>query len=235
MTTTDKLDLGALERIAAGERAANADDMGTLAWKEADMPANVLALITRIRELERAAPQASAGEAVLIQSRCRPTWRNEGEGWTLWEECTPAAAADYERTPILHDWQFEVRRLYAAPQPAADIEKTPCPLCGYLCGNNCIGRNSDRRDEMDSDYPKHVFWHWSVGGDEQAEILSHWFCGAQPEEGASYGLKLVRLRRDETTELTFQLVEIAPPTRLSHIVGTVQFPPEDRFEQSPQG
>lgn len=87
---------------------------------------------------------------------------------------------------------------------------------------------------MDNDFPKYVFWHCSVGGDEQAEILNAWFSGQQPKEGASYGFKLVRLRRDESTELTFQLVEISPPPP-APIEGTVQFTPEDRFEQSPQG
>jgi hypothetical protein len=73
----------------------------------------ILALATPI------AAQPAAAEPVLYQARTRPGWRN-ATGWTDWENCTPEAAADYERTPVLHDWHYEVRRLYlAAPAQAA--------------------------------------------------------------------------------------------------------------------
>lgn len=68
----------------------------------------------------RAAPPAPVGgaEPTLIQYRMRPTWDPEGMGWTRWEDCSAASARDKERTPVLHDWQYEVRRLYFAPQAA---------------------------------------------------------------------------------------------------------------------
>jgi hypothetical protein len=67
------------------------------------------------------AAQPAAAEPVLYQSRMRPGWRN-ATGWTDWENCSAGTAADYERTPVLHDWHYEVRRLYlAAPAQAAAV------------------------------------------------------------------------------------------------------------------
>lgn len=71
--------------------------------------------------LKRAALASApvAGEAqepAEYQRRCRPTWGNARVGWTEWERCTAAQAADCEKAPLVHDWQYEVRRLYAAPQ-----------------------------------------------------------------------------------------------------------------------
>lgn len=58
-------------------------------------------------------------EPTLVQYRMAANW-NEPRRWTDWDDCSPEAAADYERIKVLHDWEYQVRRLYAAPQPAPD-------------------------------------------------------------------------------------------------------------------
>lgn len=60
-----------------------------------------------------------AGEAqqpAEYQRRCRPTWENARVGWTEWERCTAEQAAECEKATLVHDWQYEVRRLYTAPK-----------------------------------------------------------------------------------------------------------------------
>ena len=54
-------------------------------------------------------------EPAEFQVRIRPTW-DANHHCTSWEKCTPEAAADYERTPLLHDWAYEVRKLYTEQQ-----------------------------------------------------------------------------------------------------------------------
>ena len=49
-------------------------------------------------------------EPVEYQYRTRPDWLPDK--WTAWGRCTAGAAADYERVPLLHDWHYQVRRLY---------------------------------------------------------------------------------------------------------------------------
>ncbi len=58
-------------------------------------------------------------ESTLVQYRMAANW-NEPRRWTDWDDCSPEAAADYERIKVLHDWEYQVRRLYAAPQPVPD-------------------------------------------------------------------------------------------------------------------
>lgn len=86
--------------------------------------------IQALKDIARAALASApvAGEAqpvALYQARTRPTWRTDENAWSKWEDCTAAQAADYERVPLLHDWQYEVRRLYAAPQASAEPPKPP--------------------------------------------------------------------------------------------------------------
>lgn len=58
------------------------------------------------------------GEPVEYQLRQRPAWLEDTpHNWTKWERCTAGQAEDYERTPFLHDWYYQVRRLYTSPQP----------------------------------------------------------------------------------------------------------------------
>lgn len=54
-------------------------------------------------------------EPAEFQVRIRPTW-DAKHNWTIWEKCTPEAAADYERTPLLHAWEYGVRKLYTEQQ-----------------------------------------------------------------------------------------------------------------------
>jgi hypothetical protein len=57
------------------------------------------------------------GEPVLYQSRTRPIWIGASKTWTAWKNCTKDQANDYRRVKVLHDWEYEVRELYTAPQP----------------------------------------------------------------------------------------------------------------------
>jgi hypothetical protein len=58
---------------------------------------------------------AVATKPVLYQYRMRPAWQSEGWGWTPWKDCEEGAYSDYESTPILNDWHYEARKLFAAP------------------------------------------------------------------------------------------------------------------------
>lgn len=57
-------------------------------------------------------------EPILYQSRVRPLF-NSNHPWTNWEGCAEGSYLDYLKTPILHDWEYEVRALYAAPHTDA--------------------------------------------------------------------------------------------------------------------
>ncbi|WP_157648772.1 hypothetical protein [Burkholderia ubonensis] len=69
------------------------------------------------RLLSARSPAMTAEGVAVYQYRTRPNWRDQ---WSEWEECTAAAAADYVRVPLLHEWHYEVRALgVIAPQPPA--------------------------------------------------------------------------------------------------------------------
>ena len=69
------------------------------------------------------APQPAAGQVpVEYQFRTRPAW-DEKHPWLGWVTCSAEAAASYRKTPLLHDWKYEVRELYTAPQPAEGEKK----------------------------------------------------------------------------------------------------------------
>ena len=51
-------------------------------------------------------------EPVEYQYRTRPDWIPE---WNGWNTCSKESAQAYEKTPYLHDWHYEVRRLYITP------------------------------------------------------------------------------------------------------------------------
>ena len=51
-------------------------------------------------------------EPVEYQYRTRPDWIPE---WNGWNTCSKESAEAYEKTPYLHDWHYEVRRLYTSP------------------------------------------------------------------------------------------------------------------------
>ena len=52
-------------------------------------------------------------EPVEYQMRMRPTW--EITSWSDWKKCSRDSFDDYTKTPKLHDWEYEVRELYATP------------------------------------------------------------------------------------------------------------------------
>ena len=79
------------------------------------------------------ASPAVAREPVAWQSRTRPTWGANTSPWSHWEPCTKGQAEDYWKTPLLHDWAYEARALYAAPQPAPDCHHRPlCDECAAI-------------------------------------------------------------------------------------------------------
>jgi hypothetical protein len=51
---------------------------------------------------------------VLYQVRGRPNWDTEPK-WGEWKFCTEPVANDYIKTPVLHDWEYQVRSLYTVP------------------------------------------------------------------------------------------------------------------------
>jgi hypothetical protein len=71
------------------------------------------------------ANQAPSAEPVLYQCRVRPTWGGKHIVWTAWEQCTHEQFADYIKNPVLHDWQYQVRALFAAPPAPAPGEQAP--------------------------------------------------------------------------------------------------------------
>lgn len=73
---------------------------------------------------QKCAPVAGeADQPAEYQRRCRPIWENARVGWTEWERCTAEQAAECEKAPLVHDWQYEVRRLYAAPQASKAVQE----------------------------------------------------------------------------------------------------------------
>ena len=79
-------------------------------------------------------------EPVEYQYRTRPDWIPE---WNGWNTCSKESAQAYEKTPYLHDWHYEVRRLYiTSPQrkPLSDEEaqqifaKHNCTISTHLAG-----------------------------------------------------------------------------------------------------
>lgn len=58
-------------------------------------------------------------EPVEYQYRTRPDWIPE---WNGWNTCSKESAEAYEKTPYLHDWHYEVRRLYTTPPQRKEPE-----------------------------------------------------------------------------------------------------------------
>ena len=60
-------------------------------------------------------------EPVAWQVRSRPDWAME---WGEWMFCTEASYEDFKKHPVLHDWWYDVRELYAEP-PHSIHKKNP--------------------------------------------------------------------------------------------------------------
>lgn len=90
--------------------------------------------------ISAAAPKQEAQEPVAWQSRTRPTWGGNTRPWSPWEPCTKEQAEDCWKTPLLHDWAYEARALFTAPQPSptpqADSQPAPQqePVAWYVTG-----------------------------------------------------------------------------------------------------
>lgn len=50
----------------------------------------------------------------MYQFRTRATWHPDNK-WSEWKECTQGSYNDYIKTPLLHDWAYETRKLFAEP------------------------------------------------------------------------------------------------------------------------
>jgi hypothetical protein len=70
--------------------------------------------ITDAMRVQQAVAQAVLQEPVVYQYRTRPDWIPE---WNEWNTCSKDSADSYEKKPYLHDWHYEVRKLYTTPQP----------------------------------------------------------------------------------------------------------------------
>ena len=68
--------------------------------------------ITDAMRVRQAVAQAVLQEPVEYQYRTRPDWIPE---WNGWNTCSKESADAYEKTPYLHHWHYEVRRLYTTP------------------------------------------------------------------------------------------------------------------------
>ena len=81
--------------------------------------------------VRQAVAQAVLQEPVEYQYRTRPDWIAEWNGWNI---CSKESAEAYEKTPYLHDWHYEVRRLYTTPPQRTWVGLTRTELikCGVL-------------------------------------------------------------------------------------------------------
>ncbi|MEF9946819.1 MAG: hypothetical protein RR800_00505 [Comamonas sp.] len=92
---------------------------------EADPANETVVTLADMEEWHSTATPAAAGPVVLpepaeFQCRTKPEWDAKAM-WTDWEKCKPESAADYERVPVLHNWMYEVRRLYTEQQLRATL------------------------------------------------------------------------------------------------------------------
>ncbi|KPA96005.1 hypothetical protein [Pseudomonas asplenii] len=100
------------EMLVAGQEAW-AHKVGHGALEDCDEAASVWAAM-----LEAAPAPVHQGEPVAeYQCRTRSADRKGDEGWSAWEKCSEANYADYVRVPVLHGWQYQVRKLYTHPAP----------------------------------------------------------------------------------------------------------------------
>ena len=76
---------------------------------------------SRANKLQAKIERMERQEPVAWQTRTRPAW-NDGT-WGQWRKCSEEYAQDIKKTPLLHDWLYEARALYAQPgaQPAPNV------------------------------------------------------------------------------------------------------------------
>jgi uncharacterized protein (UPF0335 family) len=97
-----------LDRLEAAEKERALDEQ-----RIADLMADLNrvghendAMRAKVERMERQGP-------VEWQTRTRPAW-NDGT-WGPWRKCSEEYAEDIKKTPLLHDWLYEARALYALP------------------------------------------------------------------------------------------------------------------------
>ena len=73
----------------------------------------IKALRAKITEVERQEP-------VEWQSRTRPVWNNGM--WTQWSKCSEGYAKDIMKAPLVDDWMYEARPLYALPGAKGEVK-----------------------------------------------------------------------------------------------------------------
>ena len=73
-------------------------------------------------------------EPVEYQYRTRPDWIPE---WNGWNTCSKESAQAYEKTPYLHDWHYEVRRLYITPPQRKPLTDDLYNELLFAVGNKC--------------------------------------------------------------------------------------------------
>ena len=81
--------------------------------KEADKFGDGVDWIQRALQAEAQIEAMEQQKPVEWQTRTRPAW-NDGT-WGPWRKCSEEYAEDIEKTPLLHDWLYEARALYALP------------------------------------------------------------------------------------------------------------------------
>lgn len=73
----------------------------------------------------QASHKALAVEPIVYQRRMRPTWMDEGTGWTPWENCQKESFLWSHKNPKIHDWEYEARALCLHPAQQVAVPETP--------------------------------------------------------------------------------------------------------------
>lgn len=116
-------------------------------------------------------------EPVAWQRRMRPTWGNREALWGPWEDCTEGQFKDCQRVPNLHDWEYQSRALYAAPQPAV----VQVPQAGGPAGSGgweAHAKSMERelnywrqRAQTMYEHKQGQCWYWQGDGDDHPESM----------------------------------------------------------------
>ena len=103
--------------LNGAERERDALRAEVIHIKEVEFPRKAQAVADgwrgKCERLEAKIAEMEKQEPVEWQARTRPTW-NDGT-WGQWSKCSEGHAQDIKKTPLLHDWLYEARALYALP------------------------------------------------------------------------------------------------------------------------
>lgn len=92
--------------------------------KALELGAGAPEALAALAEIER---MAGEQEPVAWQRRIRPTWGNGKAPWGPWEECSEGQVKNCWKTPLLNEWAYEARALYAAAPPAQQPQAEAVP------------------------------------------------------------------------------------------------------------